>query len=228
MFNFFFNENSRRRKLLKTTQSSVMRSYLQTPFPDKNDYIKDTTITSLDFETTGLDIANDRLVSFGLVDIMNLSINLNLASHQLINPERTLPEKSVVIHQITDQQIEQGLSIREVMPELLKRLTGKVLLAHNATIELGYLNKICNNLYQTDFVIPVIDTQYLAKRSFEIQNKPYKSNDLRLFNLRSKLNMPAYKAHNALMDAIATAELLLAMVPKISSQKTAKLKNFLL
>jgi len=48
-----------------------------------------------------------------------------------------------------------------------------------------------------------------------------------LFNLRRTYNMPAYKAHNALMDAIATAELFLAMVSKIASNKNASLRDFL-
>ena len=39
--------------------------------------------------------------------------------------------------------------------------------------------------------------------------------------------MPAYKAHNALMDAIATAELFLAMVNKISAHKNARLADFI-
>jgi DNA polymerase III epsilon subunit-like protein len=39
--------------------------------------------------------------------------------------------------------------------------------------------------------------------------------------------MPAYKAHNALMDAIATAELFLAMFNKISPKSDGRLSEFL-
>ncbi|MDH5396136.1 MAG: hypothetical protein OEW97_07655, partial [Gammaproteobacteria bacterium] len=56
---------------------------------------------------------------------------------------------------------------------------------------------------------------------------PYKSKDLRLFNLRKKLNMPVYKAHNALLDAIATAELFLAILNDVSPKNNARLKEFL-
>ncbi len=227
MFDALFGYNYTRRKLLKKTNSTVMQEFLSNPFPNKKELITNINIVSLDFETTGLDIKKDRVISIGTVNIEHLGINLESSSHQLIKTNKQLPESSVVIHQITDTQITDAMSIENALPTLLKKLSGKVMLAHNAKIELGFINKMCQELYGSNFVIPVIDTQYLAKRSFERQNKAFKGNELRLFNLRRSYNMPAYKAHNALMDAIATAELFLAMVSKISPDENASLRDFL-
>jgi len=227
IFSSFFGKNNIRRKLLKHTHSQVMREYLQTPFPSNKQLLNDVNIVSLDFETTGLDIHKDRVVSFGLVNIIELGVDLSSSCHQLVKPNQSIPESSIVIHQLTDNQLENGSDLDLVLPELLKKLSGKVMLAHNAKVELGFINTMCQKLYDTDFVIPVIDTQYLARRSLERQNQAYKSNDLRLFNLRKSLNMPSYKAHNALMDAVATAELFLAMVSKISPKYDARLSDFL-
>lgn len=223
----FFGKNYTRKKLLKKTQSSVMKEYLEKPFPGKKELITNLNIISLDFETTGLDIEKDRIVSIGWVSIENLGVNLKSCSHQLINTNKELPETSVVIHQITDSQLANGMNIEEALPGLLKQLSGKVLLAHNAKIELGFINKMCRKLYDTNFIIPVIDTQYLAKRSLERQNQSCKGSDLRLFNLRKVFNLPPYKAHNALKDAVATAELFLAMVNKISPKNNVRLSDFL-
>ena len=227
MFTALLGKNYARRQLLKKTTSAVMKDYLQAPFPNKKDLISNIEIVSLDFETTGLNIERDSIISIGLVKISKLGINLQSSSHQLISTSENLPETSVVIHHITDNQLVNGISIDAALPNLLKILSGKVLLAHNAKIELGFINKMCHKLYDTDFVIPVIDTQFLAKRSLERQNKSYKNKELRLFNLRKSLNMPDYKAHNALMDAIATAELFLAMIHKISPENNARLSDFL-
>lgn len=227
MFATLLGKNFQRRQLLKKTTSSVMRDYFSNPFPDKNDLITNINIVALDFETTGLDKDKDCVISVGLVDVVNLGINLHSSSHQLIRCDTQLPEKSVVIHQITDNQLVNGDDLKIVLPGLFKRLSGKVLLAHNAKVELSFLNKMSQEIYGSDFLIPVIDTQYLAKRSFDRKNITYKNTDLRLFNLRNSFNMPAYKAHNALMDAIATAELFLAMVNKISPKSNAKLREFL-
>ena len=75
--------------------------------------------------------------------------------------------------------------------------------------------------------MPVIDTQVLAKRRFERNNVPYQGKDLRLFNLRKSFNLPVYKAHNALLDAIATAELFLLMVKNFAPDSNIRLAKFL-
>ena len=220
-------KNYVRRKLLDKSTSPEMEQYFKVPFPEKKELIADIEIVSIDFETTGLDKVKDSVISLGLVNIKGLSIELDSAKHKLINADKKLSETSVVIHQITDSQLIDAEDINDVLPFLLNRLKGKVLLAHNAKVEIGFIKKMCKEIYGSDFLIPVIDTQYLAKRSFDRKNISYKNSDLRLFNLRSSFNMPAYKAHNALMDAIATAELFLALVNQISPNKNAKLGEFM-
>jgi DNA polymerase-3 subunit epsilon len=227
MFGIFFDDDHKRKKLYKSTHSTVMKEFYRKSFPNKKEFISDIDIIALDFETTGLDINDSDIVSIGLVKISQLGINLESCTHQLINTKSELSESSVVIHQITDTESASGINIETAIPNLLEQLSGNVMLAHNAKVEIGFINKMCQKLYGTEFMIPVIDTQYLAKRSLERKNQSYKSNDLRLFNLRKSLNMPAYKAHNALMDAIATAELFLAMFNKISPKSDGRLSEFL-
>jgi len=227
MFENYQGYNHARRRLLKKTNSPVMRKYLEKPFPDKKTNISDLEIITLDFETTGLNVKIDNVVSIGLVKIDQMGINLESCYHQLISHSEELPEASVVIHQITDNKLLEGENIETALPVLLEYLGGRVMLAHNAKIELQFIRKMCREQYDTDFVIPVIDTRYLAARTFDRQNISYNNNELRLFNLRKVFNMPAYKAHNALMDAIATAEVFLGMAGKISPGSNASLREFL-
>jgi len=227
-----FGRNFVRQRLLTKTNASAMRLFLSEPFPQNKKSIYDVDIVSLDLETTGLDPTKDNIISIGLVKIESLEIKLATCWHQIIKTKEYISEQSVVIHQITDDKAKTGMSIEQAIPLLLEQLAGKVMLVHNANIEQGFLNKICQALYDCDFVIPIIDTQVLAKRSLDRRNAVYQSNDLRLFNLRRKFKMPHYKAHNALMDAIATAELFLAIVNEIvpnssESKSRARLGNFL-
>lgn len=222
-----FGKNYIRKKLLKSTRSTVMKEFLSKPFPNKDESIIDVEIVSVDFETTGLDIQRDNIVSMGVVNISCMGVDLSTSTHQLISQDSKLTEESVVIHNITDNSLLNGVSLDAALPDLLQRLSGKVMLAHNASVELGFLNKMCRILYNTDFVIPVIDTQQLAKRSLDRQNKPYRDNELRLFNLRKEFNMPVYKAHNSQIDAIATAELFLAIANKLSPNRNILLRDCL-
>ena len=227
MFHNLLGKNYARKYWLKKTNSPIMRDYLSQPFISRRKHINDIDIVSLDIETTGLNPEKDRIVSFGLVEISHLCIKLDSCWHQVIQTNKELPEKSVVIHQITDDESAAGITIEQAMEELLKRIKGKVVLVHNANIEQSFINQICQKLYATNFVMRHIDTQVLAKRSLERRNQSYKPNELRLFNLRKSLNMPVYKAHNALMDAIATAELFLAMFNSISPKNDGRLNEFL-
>jgi len=219
---FFLSNNFQRRRLLKQTQSSVMQDYLANAFPEGKTLLKDTDIVAIDFETTGLSIEKDNIISVGAVQITNMEIALGSSYHQVVNSECKLPEQSIVIHNITDNTLAQGVKPKEAIQQLLALLSGKVMLVHNAQIELGFLKKLCREFYKTDFIIPVIDTQRLAQRRFERQGEIYRDNELRLFNLRQRYGLPQYKAHNAQMDALATAELFLAM-----TDKHARLRDYL-
>ena len=58
--------------------------------------------------------------------------------------------------------------------------------------------------------------------------KDDQTGDLRLFNLRPRYNLPRYKAHNALSDAIATAELFMALAAEMApGGHNCELRQFL-
>lgn len=216
-----------RERLFKQAPDGPMREYLSVPFVDGKTPLQECPIVALDFETTGLDPAKDEIVSLGLVEMHDNTVKLSTAWHQLVRIDREMPQESVVIHTITDDLMQQGQPIEEVLPELLKRLRGKVMLAHYKRIEQNFIDAACRRLYGIPFLIPTIDTLELGQRVLERKNHTVQVNDLRLFNLRPTYNLPAYKAHNALTDALSTAELLLALGSEISPRGTAQLKDVL-
>ena len=218
---------SRRSRILKRCQQGVLHDFYSHGFIDKKTPVQNITFTVLDIETTGLDLARDHVISIGLIDIKNLGIQLNTSWHQIVQTRHNIPEDSAVIHQITDDRIATGITLSTAMKYLLQRLQGKVLIAHHASIELGFINKICQALYNETFIIPTIDTQCLAERQIKRRQDHIKSGSLRLFNLRKHYGLPAYKAHNALSDALSTAELFLALVNDLYPKQDCKLKDLL-
>ena len=87
---------------------------------------------------------------------------------------------------------------------------------------------ICNEFYGQDFVIPTIDTRQLAERQLRREQVVLKENSLRLFELRDRYELPAYKAHNALSDALSTAELFLALVADLYPSLNCRLRDIVL
>ena len=221
--------NQRREALLKKAPEGPMRDYLSVPFPNPLVDFRKIVYTALDFETTGLSPENDELLSFGVVDMRTTAIELATAHHELIIPEGEIPEESAVIHEILDDQVmEEGISLEHAVQLLLKRLAGKVLIAHYAKIELGFLNAACQKLYNTEFVIPTVDTLFLGHRWIEQRNLYLQQSDLRLNSLRTRFTLPHYKAHNALTDALSTVELFLALTAQRTTERHVPVKEFLI
>lgn len=216
-----------RLRALQQAAPGPLRDFLSVPTVGPDTPFKQVPIVSLDLETTGLDPRRDQIVSMGLVEMQGDAIRIDSAWHQLIRVRGELPQQSVVIHNITDDQVAHGKPIEEVLPYLLQRLAGKVMLAHYKAVEQNFLNAICRELYGAPLVMPIVDTLQLGLRVFELQNHTIQPNDLRLFNLRPRYNLPHYRAHNALTDALATAELLLALATEIAPRGNAPLKDFL-
>ncbi|PID46178.1 MAG: DNA polymerase III subunit epsilon [Proteobacteria bacterium] len=217
-----------RQRLLKKAPEGPLRDYLAEPLPDKNCPISQTPLLALDFETTGLNPKVDHILSAGYLDVEDNEIVLGTSHHAIVDTDGALKEENVVIHQITDDHKAQGQSLEETVSDLLKALRGKVMLVHFAHIERSFLNDACLKLYGMAPVYPIIDTFMLAKRRMDMKSAGYDPSELRLSNLRKTANLPHYNAHNALTDALATAELLFVEVAMMSHKQSPPLKNLLL
>lgn len=228
MFERFLGKDARRKRYLSRTAQGPMQDYLSAPLANPKCSCREVEIVALDLETTGLDPQRDQILSFGLVHLREMSISLNSAQHGYVSVTEYIPEASAVIHQITDDLAAKGRPLAQVLPLLLKELKGRVMLVHYARIEQNFLDAACRKLYGVPFMIRTIDTLMLAQRLFEIRNHTIQPGNLRLFNLRPQYNLPQYKAHNALSDALATAELFLAMSAEMyPNQSQCRLDRFL-
>ena len=210
LFNWLFGLEAKRKRLLKKAPEGPLKDFLSVPFPDLNTPLSKLCILSVDFETTGLSATKDKLLSIGFIEINHKQIKLGSSYHEIINTKQKLDASNVIIHQITDSQKEQGKPLKEVVEQLLIALAGKAMLVHFSRIEKQFLNQACLELYGMAPVYPIIDTLALAKRKLDQRDIAYDPSELRLSNLREKHKLPGHFAHNALNDAIATAELLLA------------------
>lgn len=212
MFTKLLPLNFRRKRLLANAPDGALKAFYNTPFPDVSQACNEVEYIALDFETTGLDKQNDEILSAGCVAMNGLKIILATAQHQLVKPDKGISEQSIIIHNITHEQADAGVSLKVMLDTLLQCMAGKVLIAHHASVEMGFLRQACQTVYGSDWLIPVIDTQALAISYRQKRNISFSSAAMRLAALREHYHLPRYKAHNALTDALATAELFLALL----------------
>ncbi len=220
--------NLRRRWCLRKTPPGPLREYLETPFPKPSTDYREVDYLAIDLETTGLDAKNDHILSVGYVVVHGNCIDLSSARHRLVKTAEAIPEASAIIHQITDDIAAQGDSLEQVLAEALSALKGKVMIAHHARVEQGFLSAACRRVFGAGLPIPTLDTQALALRTFDRRHIAYRGSDLRLHALGDYYSLPRYSAHNALSDALAAAELFLAQAAYRDNGKGATLGEFLL
>lgn len=209
---------------LQALESSPLAEFYQPPtlfegcFAD-NEYLV------LDFETTGLTPKNHQVLSAGWTVIQGGRVQWGQCQHHLIKHTQVIPDSSVAIHHITEQEAAKGQPTADVLFELLKQLSGKVLVAHFADIEVGFLQQLSKQHYGITLPLVVIDTLQLAF-SMKYRHAVHVPHDaLNLFSLRAQYQLPRYRAHNARSDAIATAELLLAFVEELGGQQNVSVQQ---
>lgn len=218
MFNRWRSIAAQQQALLNKVTQPAARAYLTTPLPVKETALQDIQFLALDFETTGLNPRSDAILSMGYTRLHNGRITLRDSAYHLIRLDNALPQAGVRIHQITDDGMQQGIALAAALDQLLLHMCGRVLLVHYAGIERYFLQAAMRQVYGYALPFLLVDTMQLEQRMLARAQRPVAENQLRLANLRTQYRLPRYGAHNALEDALATAELFLAQCAQLTSQ----------
>ena len=128
----------------------------------------------LDTETTGLSPrTGGRVCEVAVVCVVGGREVSRFSS--LINPETPISYGAMMVHGISDEMVEQEPTFAELADELHSQLDGKVLVAHNAQFDVGFLQAEFTRLERVMPVVPVVCTLRLARRHFK-----FPSNKLQL------------------------------------------------
>lgn len=176
---------------------------------------------ALDLELTSLDPQEGDILSIGYVPIIEGFICPGEGRHCLISEHSGVGD-SAIIHGIRDCDTDGGHTMEDALVQLDQARQGKVLLLHHAGLDLAFLAK-----HQSEYSkLLAADTMQIEFQRRTRQGQPV-ANSLRLNQCRDRYNLPAYKAHNALTDALATAELFLAQMSYMSGQEAMSLAEIL-
>lgn len=93
----------------------------------------------VDIETTGGYAANHRITEVAIYHHDGMQITGSF--HTLINPERNIPYYITGLTGITSEMVMDAPAFKEVAEDILKRLEGKIFVAHNAHFDYSFLKK---------------------------------------------------------------------------------------
>lgn len=225
----------RYRELARQTQDPRLKRFYEAGIVSAATPIQEVPLLALDFETTGLNPKQHAIVSLACLPMTLERIQLGAAQAWLAKPRRPLLESSVVVHGITHSQIKTAPDLNDIFADLLVAMAGRVMVVHYHEIERPFLNQAFFNRIGEGIEFPVIDTMALEarqhcsklKQTNSLWRRLYgrhwqqKQVSLRLADVRARYNLPWYKPHDAVLDALGAAELLQAQVAHHYSPTTA-------
>jgi DNA polymerase-3 subunit epsilon len=175
---------------------------------------REARFAALDFETTGLDLRRDAVVSFGVVPIDRGRVAMRGAVHQLIEPHVPPSPRSQQIHELRPQDLAGSPRIDEARSTLADALEGRFVLAWFASVELHFLSAVFGGRVRP-WRRRMIDVRTLA---IVAEGAPHGQLDHPGFPLGGtahRYGVPVANPHEALDDALVTAQLFLVLASRL-------------
>jgi DNA polymerase III subunit epsilon len=183
--------------------------------------LRDTTFVVVDLETTGGAPDGGGITEVGAVKVRGGEELGVLAT--LVNPGDRIPPFITVLTGITEAMVAPAPPIERVLPALLEFLTGAVLVAHNAPYDVGFLKAACVRHGYPWPAPRVLDTAAMARRVLIRDEVPNR----RLGTLAQYFRTPRRPTHRALDDALATVDVLHALIARLGGHKVFTLGDTL-
>lgn len=172
--------------------------------------LEDDTYVVFDVETTGLSAVYNSIIELAAVKIKDGDVIDRF--EQFVNPHEQLPAKIIELTSITDDMLVDAPELDTVL-KAFKTFTGDaILVAHNATFDMGFLNNGYEKLGMPRADNPVIDTLELGRYLYpDLKNH-------KLDTLCKAFNIDLTQHHRAIYDTEATGYLAWKML-KDAKQK---------
>ncbi len=169
-------------------------------------------IIFFDLETTGTSVSNDRIVEISIVKLF--PDGHVVEKTRRINPEMHIPESSTAIHHITDEDVANEPTFRQIANSLLQFISGCDVAGFNS-------NRFDIPLLDAEFERANIDFDFGRVRFIDVQNIYHKKEPRTLVAAyRYYCDKNLEDAHSALADTRATMEVLLAQLEKYEDLPT--------
>lgn len=179
---------------------------------------------ALDFETTGLDYDKDSIVSFGVVPVLEGRVVVGKCVHQLVVPEVASSALSMKMHQILPQDLLEAPPLEVAREQLRRAIEHLFLLTWYADVEVAFLGRIFGGR-RREWIRRTIDVRELALLAEDFQGFP--GVRFSLSAMADRYGVPVASPHEALDDALVTAQLFLILAAKLRKQGYTKVKHLL-
>lgn len=171
-------------------------------------------LAALDFETTGLDLRRDAVISFGLVPVSRGRIDLTRAVYQEVAPAAPLTPQSIRVHHLRPVDLAGAPPMVDVAERLRAGVEGRFLLTWSAEIEATFLAKTFGGRVR-GWLARTVDVLRLAVLADRIEGRSLPHESYSLADTVARAGLPVEETHDALNDALMTAEMFLVAAARL-------------
>ena len=172
------------------------------------------TYVVFDIETTGFSAVTDRIIEIGAVKVEDGKITDKFST--FVNPKRPIPFRITELTGITDEMVIGSPDIETILPQFIEFIGDAVLVAHNASFDVGFIEQNCKRQkIEADFTY--VDTVALARVLLPALNR------FKLDTVAKALNISLENHHRAVDDAGCTAEIFVKFVQMLKERELTTL-----
>ncbi len=199
-------------------QASVpgAEAYLSAKPPEPGASWREADFTVIDFETTGLDPTRNEIISFATVSVGGGRVRLDDARYEVVRPRRMPDWDTIRIHGLREVDLEDAPPLPDLLGGLIGALTGRVLVAHVAAIERGFLEAALEP-HGLQLRNQIVDTASLALELSRLRRDRPKPEPVALDDMARALGLPVHRRHTADGDALTTAQAFIALATHLDT-----------
>lgn len=200
---------------LAADQEMRLRAWRSLPEPAARLPFDSSRMVVVDVESSGLDVRKDHLIAIGAVAVVNGRIKLADSLDIVLQQSRVSERDNILIHGIGGEAQRLGMPPAEALLAFLEYLGKSPLIAFHVAFDRAMIDRAMKTCLGVGLAHAWADLAYVAPALYPQLAHRYRSLDqwMECFHIGN------YSRHSALADALSTAELLLALRPRLEERQ---------
>ncbi len=190
---------------MSAQQAERLASWRALPEADRTAAFDDARFVVVDVETTGLNLMTDTLISIGAVAVVNGRIALADSFSVVLQQRESSRKENILIHGISGSAQREGVPPADALLAFLEYLGKSPLVAFHVAFDETMIKRALRQYLGVSFKHPWLDLAYVLPALYPDLIRSHRALDdwAGHFDIRND------DRHNALSDALVTAQLLL-------------------
>ncbi len=196
------------RPRLSPQQSARLASWHALPEPEHTATSGRARLVVVDVETTGLNLMTDTLISIGAVAVANRSIALCDSFSVVLQQQESSRKENILIHGISGSTQREGMLPADALLAFLEYLGKSPLVAFHVAFDETMIKRAMRQYLGIAFKHTWLDLAYVLPALWPESRHSHRSLD----DWSARFAIRNDDRHNAVADALATAQLLLVAI----------------